>query len=150
MRTCRLSRVLVMVATGAMLLSSCSSGGRLDDPAATGRELVSEFLTILSTEEAPGLEDFLADGFQLQRADGSGGTKAEYLETHAVVESFVLGESLTAVQQGDLLTVRWSVEVDESVGGTDFSSDEAPRLSVFVREGGDWKLLAHANFNRPT
>jgi hypothetical protein len=133
----------------ASVAAGCSNETELADPAATGRELVTEFLTLLGTEEAAGLDDFLAEGFQLQRADGTGATRAEYLDNHAVVESFTIGESLIAVQQDDLLTVRWSVVVDETVEGTEFSSDEAPRLSVFVLEDGDWKMLAHANFNRP-
>lgn len=110
---------------------------------------MTEFLTILSTEEAPGLDAFLADGFQLQRADGTGATKPEYLENHAVVESFQIGDEVSAVQDGDILTVRWTVVVEEEVNGQPLSRDEAPRLSVFVRTDGEWRLLAHANFNLP-
>jgi hypothetical protein len=133
----------------ASMLASCGSTPTLDDPAVTGRALVTEFLTLLSTEEAPGLEDFLADGFQLQRADGTGATKAEYVEKHALVESFEIGDDLVAVQDGDLLTVRWTVVTEESVGGAALGGDEAPRISVFVYEDGDWRMVAHANFNLP-
>lgn len=143
-------RLLCTVAVGVLSLNACSSSEQLADPAATARDLVTEFLTILSTEEAPGLDDFLADGFQLQRADGTGATKAEYLAEHPLVESFELGDAMSAVQDDDLLTVRWTVVVDEVVNGQPLSIDEAPRLSVFVRSDGEWHLLAHANFNLPT
>lgn len=146
----RLRRLLCTVAAGVLSLSACSGSEQLADPAATARDLVTEFLTILSTDEAPGLDDFLADGFQLQRADGTGATKAEYLVNHAVVESFELGDEISAVQSGDLLTVRWTVVVEEAVSGQQLSRQEAPRLSVFVRDDGEWQLLAHANFNLPT
>lgn len=146
----RLRRLLCTVAVGALSLSACSGSEQLADPAATARELVTEFLTILSTEEAPGLDDFLADGFQLQRADGTGATKAEYLDEHPLVESFELGDTVNAVQDDGVLTVRWTVVVDEVVNGQPLSTDEAPRLSVFVRTDGGWRLIAHANFNLPT
>lgn len=142
-------RLLCCLTAGAISLSACSEPERLADPSTTARELVTEFLTILSTEEAPGLDDFLADGFQLQRADGTGATKVEYLANHAVVESFELGDEISAVQSGDLLTVRWTVVVEEAVSGQPLSRQEAPRLSVFVRDDGEWHLLAHANFNLP-
>jgi len=142
-------RLLCCLTVGAISLSACSGPERLADPSATARELVTEFLTILSTDEAPGLDDFLADGFQLQRADGTGATKTEYLANHAVVESFELGDKVSAVQSGDLLTVRWTVVVEEAVSGQQLSRQEAPRLSVFVRDDGEWRLLAHANFNLP-
>jgi len=141
--------VLSLVVGGAVLLSSCGSPSTLDDPAATGRELVTEFLTILGTDDTERLDDFLADGFQLLRANGSGATKAEYLANPAVVETFTIGEDLIAVQDGDVLTVRWSVALDESIAGTDYATNDAPRLSVFVRDGDDWRLIAHANFNLP-
>jgi len=148
-RAVRQSLLVASVVGCLTMFVACSSNPNLEDPAATGRQLVSEFLTILGTEQATGLDAFLAEGFQLQRSDGTGASKAEYLKEHPLVESFTLGDELVAVQQGDLLTVRWSVVVDETIEGTEFSSDEAPRLSVFVYEDDQWALLAHANFNRP-
>ncbi|MFZ9627861.1 MAG: nuclear transport factor 2 family protein [Ilumatobacteraceae bacterium] len=150
-----MTRRPIRIAAGLVLalglsLSACSSDTEtLADPAATGRELATEFLTILQSGDHDALADFLADGFQIQRADGSGANRDEYLAAPATVDTFELGDEVTAVQQGDLLTVRWSVVIDESTNGQQLGSDEAPRLSVFVHEDGEWKLLAHANFNRP-
>lgn len=138
---------------GTGLLSGCGSPSELPDPTATGRELVTEFLTILGTEDSTRLndllEDFLADGFQIQRADGSGGTKEDYLASPAAVTSFTIGDDLTAIEDDNVLTVRWSVILEESIEGAEYSNVEAPRLSVFVRDGDDWEMISHANFNRP-
>lgn len=131
------------------LVSSCSSAAETEDPSVTGRRLVTEFLTILVSEDRQQLDDFLADGFQLQRADGSGATKSEYLDAPAKVTAFSIGDDLTAVRDGDLLTVRWSVEVEETVAGSPLSGGNAPRLSVFVWGGDRWQMIAHANFNLP-
>lgn len=144
----RTTRAVVIAV--ALVLSACGGGTEsLDDPAATGRELATEFLTILQSADGDALADFLADGFQLQRADGSGGTREEYLSNPPTIERFELGDEVIAVQDGDLLTVRWTLIVDETTNGQQLGTGEAPRLSVFVREDGDWKLLAHANFNLP-
>lgn len=122
---------------------------RLADPAATGRELVIEFLTILQDEDMVALDSFLDPSFQLQRADGSGATKSEYLAKPAQVQAFELGEEFRAVQSGEVLTVRWTVVIDETINGTQIRKGDAPRLSAFVWRGDRWRMLSHANFVRP-
>lgn len=123
---------------------------RLTDPVATGRELATEFLTILADEDLTALDAFLDPSFQLQRADGSGATKVEYLENPAKVQAFELGPTVIAVQSGDVLTVRWSVIIDETINGKQIEKGEAPRLSSFVWRGDRWRLLSHANFVLPS
>jgi hypothetical protein len=149
--------VLALVAV-TLVATGCSDDDTDDDTNAapvltdvdvTGRELATEFLTILQSGDTAELGEFLADGFQIRRVEGSGATKAEYLENPAQVGDFTLGDTLTAVQQDDVLTVRWALEVSEAIDGTDFSGDEAPRLSTFVYVDGRWRLLSHANFNLP-
>jgi len=121
----------------------------LDDPAATGRQLAEEFLMILQDQDTEALDGFLANGFQLQRADGTGATKAEYLASPAKVGEFTLGDEVTAVQDRGVLTVRWTVMVQEEIDGVATDAGEAARLSTFVWQGGRWRMLAHANFVRP-
>jgi len=148
-----IGRGLVAGLMTLVLLSACSSGSSgaptLEDPAATGRELAVEFLDILQRADTAALEDFLAPAFQLQRADGSGYDRNEYLANPAVVNSFELGDEVIASQQGDLLVVRWATQANEVTEGTELSDASAPRLSTFVWSDGDWQLLSHANFNAP-
>lgn len=150
--------LLVIVASALVLFGvACSSDGESSGTAApeladadeTGRELATEFLTILRDGDTGELGEFLAEGFQIQRADGSGATKTEYLENPARIDSFELGELVVAVQQGDVLTVRWTLQVSEVIDGEEFGEAEAPRLSTFVHVDGRWRLLSHANFNLP-
>lgn len=122
---------------------------RLDDPAVTGRELVIEFLTILQDGNITALDAFLDPSFQLQRADGSGANKEEYLANPAKIESFEVAAGLSAEQSGSVLTVRWAVLLDGIINGTEVERGEAPRLSAFVWRGDRWRLLSHANFLLP-
>jgi len=114
-------------------------------PSATGGELATEFMTILSEQAA--LEDFLADGFVIQRADGSTATRAEYLAAPIQVSTFELGEEVLGVQDGDVLVVRWAVKATEATDEGALAEDEAPRLSTFVWRDGTWRMVSHANFN---
>jgi|GEM_PF-537387 len=153
----RVLRVLVplLALLGLPLIAACGSDSGDDaapvlaDANATGSELATEFLTILQNGDRDALDAFLDESFQLQRADGSAATKAEYLGNPAKVTSFELGQTVTAVQSGSMLSVRWSVIIDEVVNGKVLSKAEAPRLSAFVWDSGRWRLAAHANFNVP-
>jgi hypothetical protein len=148
------SIVVVVVATLALLAftaapASAASPPKLKDPNATGEKLATKFLTLLQTKDQKGLAAFLDPSFQLQRADGTGATRSEYLANPSTVNSFKIGPELTAVQAGDLLTLRWQLEANTQINGTQFSTTEAPRLSVFRWDGRQWRIVSHANFNVP-
>ena len=121
----------------------------LTDPSATGRELAQRFITILKDKDQAALADFLAGAFQIQRADGTGANRAEYLEADIKISSFELGPEVYAVQEANTLTVRWSLQIDEVINGKTTGKKLAPRLSTFLWENGAWRLLSHANFNPP-
>ena len=100
-----------------LLLAACASESSdaptLADPAETGRALAIDFLDMLQRADAEALEDFLAPAFQLQRPDGSGYDRDEYLADPAVVNTFEVGDDVIASQQGDLLIVRWGAQVND-------------------------------------
>jgi hypothetical protein len=148
------SAVVVVIAALALATfvaapASAAPAPRLKDPNATGEKLATKFLTLLQTKDAKGLAAFLDPSFQLQRADGTGVTKSEYLANPSTVTSFTIGPQLTAVQAGDLLTLRWQLEANTQIDGTQYRTTEAPRLSVFRWDGRRWRIVAHANFNVP-
>ncbi len=156
---------LALLTFGALVFTgACSADGNdaegaasdtsappvLEDPSATGRELATEFLTILQEGDIPALDAFLDDSFQLQRADGSGQDKSAYLQEPAKITSFELGPDVVATQQGGVLSVRWRLVVDGTINGTEVERGEAPRLSTFVWRGDRWRMSSHANFLLPT
>ena len=137
--------LLVLFATPAAAVST----PKLKDANAKGEQLATKFLTLLQTKDAKGLNAFLDPALQLQRADGTGATKAEYLANPAAVTSFELGDTVTAVQHDDVLSVRWTLKVNLTIDGQPYRTTEAPRLSSFRWNGKTWRLVSHANFNVP-
>ncbi len=45
--------------------------------------------------------------------------------------------------------IRYTVQARQTIDGQQFSADPVPRLSTYVRVGGTWQIVAHANFNAP-
>jgi len=130
-------------------LPADTSAPVLDDASATGRALAEQFIDILKRKDRDALAAFLAGAFQIQRADGTSADRAEYLTADINISSSELGPEVEGIQEGNTLTVRWSVKLVETVNGKPTSEVFAPRLSTFIWEGGTWALLAHANFNPP-
>ncbi len=144
----------VLLLMTILLLSACggsdsNSVDDLDDPDAKGSELINEYAVLIKEKDVDGLEDFISDAFIIQRADGSFRDKADYLQNLPDLTEYTISE-VTALQDGDVLTVRWFISVHSVVNGVQTSTDPAPRLSTFVYHDGDWRLTSHANFNAPT
>ncbi|MGH3028616.1 MAG: nuclear transport factor 2 family protein, partial [Gaiellaceae bacterium] len=105
-----------------------------------------KFFKLIQDRDVVGLVTFLSPAFQVQRADGSGTGKAEYLDRLAMVRKFRLS-NLRATRAGTTLVVRYLATVEGLVNGKPYTPGPAPRLSVFHWTGKRWQLAAHANFN---
>ena len=116
------------------------------NPMHTARQLVNRFFVLLAHKDRAGLKGFLSPGFQVQRADGSGAEKQEYLANLATINKFQITR-LRATRADGALVVRYLAEIEGSVNGKPYTPGPAPRLSVFVWNGKRWQLAAHANFN---
>lgn len=114
-----------------------------------GTELADEFFSILQRGDTEALDNFLDPAFQIARADGSTADKAQYLQQPATVQAYQV-DNVVATRDGDVLVVRYDVTTEEVIDRQAYASDPAPRLSVFVDEGGSWKMIAHANLNVPS
>jgi hypothetical protein len=143
--------LLVMAAT--MGAAACNSAAPATSPAptfedaATGAQpLVNKLFQLLHDKDTAGLEAFLSPAFTLQRADGSSANKADFIQRPADVVEFTVS-GLTATQTGDVIVARYLADVVGTTNGRPYSPGPAPRLSVFLWDGTDWRLVAHANFN---
>lgn len=114
-----------------------------------GEELADEFFSILQRGDTEQLDAFLSPAFQIARADGSTADKAQYLQQPATVQAYQI-DNVVATRDGEVLVVRYEVTTEEVIDRQAYASDPAPRLSVFVDEGGTWQLIAHANLNVPS
>jgi hypothetical protein len=122
------------------------SAPTLRDPTRTAKALVTRFVTLIQHQDVKGLRHFLSPAFQIERADGSGSGKAEYLTMLPTVQSFELTD-LSASQSGSVLVVRFLASTTGVVNGKPFTPGPAPRLAVFAWNGSAWQLIAYANFN---
>jgi hypothetical protein len=120
----------------------------LDDPSQTGQELVEMYISLVADKDVDGLEDFLSDAFIRQGTGGGFATKDDYLDDLPQISNFPIND-VTAKQAGDALVVRWLFTVEQIVNGQALQTESAPRLTTFVWEDEEWKLLSHANFNPP-
>lgn len=118
------------------------------DVQAQASALVDEFLSILELqgdEKHAQLETFLADEFQIVRANGSHLDKSGYLENSATVQRADV-TNLEATMSDGVIVASYALSVEETIDGVQ-QSTLAPRLSVFRQSAdGSWHIVAHANF----
>jgi len=149
-RTGTLVAAALVVVIGFAGPAHAATAPRLKDPAAEGRRLSTEFLTLLQRGDTRGLAKFLDPTFQIQRTDGSGADRGEYLANPVKVTTFTIDPVLEARQRGDVLTVRWGVDVDSTIDGVSQRAGVAPRLSTYRWTANRWRMTSHANFNVPS
>jgi uncharacterized protein DUF4440 len=141
-------QLCVLAAFAALVLVAVPASGasQAATPEETARPLVVRFFKLVRDRDVAGLVTFLSPAFQVQRADGSGLGKAEYLDRLPTVLKFTL-TNLKATRAGATLVVRYHATVEGLVNGKPYTPGPAPRLSVFHWTGKRWQLAAHANFN---
>jgi hypothetical protein len=93
------------------------------------------------------LADVLGDSFQIMRTDGSRADRAEYIAKPPALQTYTLSD-FKAVRTDDTLTVTFFAGVMGSVQGIERNSSGGPRLAVFTRVKGEWKLQAFANLGQ--
>lgn len=89
------------------------------------------------------LDDVLGDAFQLMRTDGTRYDREGYLARPASLSGWKLAD-IKAIQSGDLLTATYFSSITAQIEGAGIASEGDPRLVVFTRVGGEWKLQAFA------
>src|SRR5262249_22639166 len=110
------------------------------DATATGKTLVNKFFTLVQKKDTAGLKQFLSSAFELQRADGSGANKSEYLDNLSTVQSFTLSQ-IRASRSASVLVVRYLAEATGIVNSKPYDPGPAPRLTVFSRNGDRWQVV---------
>ena len=147
-----LPRSLFLAMTLALGLAAGWVASRLDLSAqaadsadALGLEQVQRFYTAIETGQ--GLEALLADSFQLIRPDGRTYDRAAYLAGASSLQRFTLSE-VKALRSGDTLTVTFRASFAGTVGGVAQEAEALPRMAVFERQDGAWKMVAYANLGQ--
>jgi hypothetical protein len=142
--------IALVLAFGAPVLAAPHAGGipapQLSDPTATGHRLANRFFTLLRSKNIEGLQGFMSDAFQVQRANGTGASKTDFLAALPVINNFVLTD-FHGTQAGPALVVRYEASVVGVINGNPYTPGPAPRISTYVWNGLRWQIASNANFN---
>ena len=144
----------LFIAALALVASACNSAAPAgtspapssESAATVAQPLATKLFQLLHDKDTAGLEAFLSPAFTLQRADGSSADKAAFIQRPADVVEFTISD-LAATQTGNVIVARYMADVVGTANGRPYTPGPAPRLSVFVWDGSNWQLVAHANFN---
>lgn len=94
------------------------------------------------------LAPMLAPEFQIMRNNGVGYDRAGYLGRGVgtiKAEPDFHHDEITATVSGDMMVVRYFLRINEVIQGNPIRK-RAPRLTVFRKIDGGWKVVAHSNF----
>jgi hypothetical protein len=144
-----LGTALVLALVGPVAAAPRATGipaPELSDPTATGHRLANHFFKLLRTKNIEGLQGFMSDAFQVQRANGTGASKTDFLAALPVVNNFVLTD-FQGTQAGPVLVIRFEASVEGVINGHPYTPGPAPRISTYVWNGLRWQIASNANFN---
>jgi hypothetical protein len=142
------SLTAAVCAAGALVLAGPAQAGASNSALALGRHLVKRFFSDAEHSNIADLDRFLSPAFQVQRADGSRETKTSFIIRLPTIRSFKL-RRFQVTATGHVVVATYESSVDEVIGGRQFRSGFAPRISVFVKGPRGWQMVAHSNFNKP-
>jgi hypothetical protein len=136
----------LLAAACAPAAGSAGSAPAVADPAALGSERANAFFAAIQSGDPAQVGAVLAPEAVITRANGDVIGRDDYLQALPVIKRFEI-QDVAAQQSGDTLVVTYNVETDQVIDGAQQPTTLAPRLSVFQYLDGEWKLLAHANYN---
>jgi ketosteroid isomerase-like protein len=114
--------------------------------AADADDAVNAWLAALASNDAAAVTVLLAPEFQVQRSDGRGFTREEYLATGRTRQVRPpVARDLVASEADGVLVVRYKMDVEQIADGKSIVG-EAPRLTVFRKVNGRWLVVAHAAY----
>ncbi len=114
--------------------------------AADADDAVKAWLDALASNDAAAVTDVLAPEFQIQRSDGIGFVREDYLGSGRTRQlKAPAARDLIATEADGVLVVRYKMEVEQIADGKAITG-EAPRLTVFRKIDGRWRVVAHAAY----
>jgi ketosteroid isomerase-like protein len=130
--------LILMLAAGA-----AAADENLEETARAA--LVAFTAAVVSGPDA--VAPLLAPEYQIMRANGVGYDRSGYIANVKAVEAApdFSHEDLVVTAADDVMVVRYFLTINEIIEGSPVSR-RAPRLTVFRKIDGDWKVVSHANF----
>ncbi len=142
-------RLLVAVLCAVMFILAPASITVAQDAGelqAEGQKAVQAWVDAVVSGDVARIEAVLAPEFQILRADGTAYDKGAYLKSNLPRFPDVPVMSMLVVTGNrDLLVARY-VLTTGGVLADGVERPQAPRLTVFRKDGDTWLVVAHANF----
>ncbi len=138
-------RRLVILGLAAMAATSTARAAAAPVGEQQALAALLPWIEAVASGDRAAVEPLLAPEFQILRSDGTGYDKAAYLM--ALPEHRRVPEVRDAMASGEggSLVIRYAITVDGTVRGQTMRGT-APRLSAMRKDGGNWLMVAHANF----
>ncbi len=136
----------LLSAASAVLILAAHAAVADDSLEETARAAVVAFTeAVIAGPDA--VAPILAPEYQILRANGTGYDRDGYIahvEEVSARPNFS-HENIVATTADDVMVVRYVLSIDETIEGAPVTR-RAPRLTVFRKIDGAWKVVAHANF----
>jgi ketosteroid isomerase-like protein len=130
----------------AVLVLSAGAAAADDNLEETARAaLVAFTAAVVSGPDA--VAPLLAPEYQIMRANGVGYDRDGYIRDVTAVSAKpdFAHEDIVVTAADDVMVVRYFLRITETIEGLPVAR-RAPRLTVFRKIDGAWKVVAHANF----
>ncbi len=113
---------------------------------AEGEKAVTAWVDAVVSGDVDRIRAILAPEFQIVRADGTAHDKESYLASNLPrFPNAPEVSKLVVTGHDDILVARYVLSTG-GVRGEQGEGPQAPRLTVFRKEGDTWLVVAHANF----
>ncbi|MFH1936177.1 MAG: nuclear transport factor 2 family protein [Bacteroidota bacterium] len=135
---------IVVVALAALLLApSCTE----DIPeTSTGESLVYQLWDAFRNRDLEAIKNNMAPGFQSVHDFGAYNMDEELeLLRGLTISDYEISNMKITGNDEDLIIATYIVSVSETIEGMRLSKEPAPRMTIFVKDDGVWKWIAHAN-----
>jgi ketosteroid isomerase-like protein len=148
----RITRRYLAAAAGAFALAATSLPGHAEsaDDAAV-RKAIDNLIKAMTAADKAALEAVVSDQLSFGHSSARVETKAEFvgniLDKKPIYKSITLGDPTISVV-GNNAIARYTAAVEADAGGKEISVKLAV-VTIWVKDGGTWKLLAHQSF-KPT
>lgn len=138
-----LSGLVVLLLSVMLLAPSCTE----EIPEASkGEALVYQLWDAFRNQDLEAIKNNMAPGFQSVHDFGAYNMdeELELLRGIAIADYEISNMKITSNDE-DLIIATYFVSVAETIEGERLSKEPAPRMTIFVKDDGVWKWIAHAN-----
>ena len=139
MRTAAYTALALLILSAKAVLAS-------DEMEATAHQMLDAFTeAVIAGPEA--VAPLLAPEYQIMRANGVGYDRDGYVANVGAVSARpdFSHDGVVVTMADDVMVVRYFLTINETIEGAPVAH-RAPRLTVFRKIDGAWKVVSHANF----